>query len=309
MIVFGIVNRRTAVSCVVATAAAALVLGAAATRAGAAEPHPSIYLAAVATGHLREVVVDPDDEGPPLSLSWTPDAGALVFGHASCDGCAEIRLLHLAPRSPGLGLIVGQGRAPSLSRDGTTLLFIGQDGGIYSAKLAGGPARRLLPGVPGAGGIDQPRFSPEGRRIAFMRAQPNGKWSIDVSSVAGGGERRLTPLGISAANPAWSPDGTTVAFSAQAAGGRWRIELVRRDGRNLRVVPGSGGSDSFPTWSPDGKRIAFVRQGRKGDSIFIADVSGGHARRLTPNTLDAIQPAWSPRGDQIAFVVNTPVSD
>jgi Tol biopolymer transport system component len=295
------------VSLVAAALAAAIVAVPRSPAAGTEEEHSSIHLVSASGGQLREVVSDDAAEGPQLSLSWTRDGKALVYARSPCDGCSEIRFLRLAAKS-SLGLIIGQGRAPRLGRDGRTLVYIGSDGGLYASALTGTVSRRVIPGSLSAGGIDQPDVSPDGRQIAFRRGQANGKWSIDVVAVAGGHERRLTPLGTAASNPAWSPDGRTIAFSLQAPDGRWRIALVRADGGGLRILP-LAGSTSFPTWSPDGRRIAFVREGGSGDSIYASDLSGRHERRLTPAGMDAIQPAWSPRGDRIAFVENEPSDD
>src|SRR5690606_14043233 len=75
---------------------------------------------------------------------------------------------------------------------------------------ADGPAERL-----GAGDDGEPRFSPDGRRLAFLRrAETTELWVVPAD---GGAERRLTdttafPLGVSA--PYWSPDARRIAFVA-----------------------------------------------------------------------------------------------
>jgi Tol biopolymer transport system component len=292
-----------------AAACLAALTSAAALAAARAEPERTIDVVSVVTGHVREVMADSAGEGPPLSLSWTPDAHGLVYMRSPCDGCAEIRLLRFAAGTGQLGAIVGEGRAPALARDGKTLVYVGSDGGIYTSALAGRRAHTVVPGSISSGGVDQPRLSPDGRSVAFMRAQSNGKWSIQIVSRAGGRERRLTPPGLASSSPVWSPDGRTIAFSAQGPDGRWQIALVPAGGGKPRVLRDDGGSDSFPTWSPDGRRIAFVREHGRAESIYVRDVSGGALRRVTPPALDAIQPAWSPSGDEIAFVVNSGETD
>jgi TolB protein len=76
--------------------------------------------------------------------------------------------------------------------------------------------------------------------------------------------------------------------------------VVERAGRILvGGTPVARGSQ--PAVSPDGARIAFVR----GGAIFVADVDGRNARRVTPAApgphRPAGSPAWSPDGTRIAF--------
>jgi Tol biopolymer transport system component len=293
----------TAVLCALVAGVATAAVPDATLRAGAEQLHPALYLVHVGNGQLRRVLVDASGDGPPLSLSWTSDGRAVLYERSPCDGCFEIRLVRLASGRRGLGARIASGLAPSLAADGRTLVYLGSDGALYRTTLGSDRVREVSPGGAGPGEIDQPRVSPDGRRIAFAREGPGGIWSIDTIPADGGGERRLTPAGLSTANPAWSPDGRTIAFAAQGRDLRWRIELMNADGGHRRVLPGSHGSDSYPTWSPDGRRIAFVHQSGDRHSIYVVGVDGRGERRLTPASLDAIQPAWSPLGDEIAFAV------
>src|SRR6185312_9386838 len=65
-----------------------------------------------------------------------------------------------------------------------------------------------------------PRFSPDGRRIAFG-AFAEGRSTSDVwiTETDDGATRRLTNDGADSNNPQWSPDGNTVAYSVSVRGG------------------------------------------------------------------------------------------
>ncbi len=290
----------------VAVLACAFPAALAASGYGARASAPTIYLVSVGDRRLHAVVEDATGDGPPLALSWTPDGRSILYDRFACDGCAEMRLLRVTPRPDGLGVVVGAGHSSSLGADGRTIVFVDDRGGLSTMRLGGHAVRHVIAGGPGASAIDQPRLSPDGRRIVFAREQRDGTWSIETIASRGGSVRRLTPAGLSTANPAWSPDGRTIAFAAQGPDGRWRIELMRADGTGRHVLPASRGSDSYPTWSPDGRRIAFVHQDGNRHVLDLAPLRGREARRLTPPSLDAIQPSWSPTGDRIAFVCNTP---
>jgi dipeptidyl aminopeptidase/acylaminoacyl peptidase len=154
-----------------------------------------------------------------------------------------------------------------------------RDGNIYVS--AGATERRLTTG----GGHARPRWSPDGRRLAFLRAgQP---W---VMLADGSGARRLDSR--PAAGPAWSPDGRWIAFSSAGCTGVpaiYRISATQpaaaealfpaacRDEpapRPPAVAPAPTGPlaerlrrDDAVAWSPDGARIAF----RGGDCESIYD--------------------------------------
>jgi dipeptidyl aminopeptidase/acylaminoacyl peptidase len=86
---------------------------------------------------------------------------------------------------------------------------------LYAVPSSGGDApRRLTAGVRDT----SPRWAPDGRRIAFVRAaEKDGKPQppqIYVLHMDGGEARAITDVASGASSPAWSPDGTTIAFNS-----------------------------------------------------------------------------------------------
>src|SRR5207342_2826744 len=79
--------------------------------------------------------------------------------------------------------------------------------------------RRLTSGTRDTG----PRWSPDGTRIAFLRAvEKDGKAQpaqIYVLAMDGGEAQALTDGATAAGGPAWSPDGTRIAFTRPAGAG------------------------------------------------------------------------------------------
>jgi eukaryotic-like serine/threonine-protein kinase len=62
------------------------------------------------------------------------------------------------------------------------------------------------------------------------------------------------------------------------------------------------GLEDSPTWSPDGRSLAYVSDAAGQLDIYVQQIAGGRAIRLTDSDADDAQPAWSPDGSSIAFV-------
>lgn len=192
------------------------------------------------------------------------------------------------------------GLCPSLSPDGTRILFLRDrsGGGIYGMDVAGGEPVKW---IDGPGTERHPAFSPDGTRIAFQ-SDRDGNFEIYIVEVGGSEWIRLTRDGAEDMRPTWSPDGRRLAFNSNRDG-NWEIYRVDADGGNLRRLTSSAANELFPAWSPDGTRIAF-RSGPPG--VFQGDIhsmspDGSDERQLTD--ADGVEEgaAWSPDGSRILF--------
>jgi Tol biopolymer transport system component len=134
-----------------------------------------------------------------------------------------------------------------------------------------------------------PGYSPDGRRIAFIRAH-----RLWVARADGKGARPVTPKGLLVEDYEWSPHGDRLAvtreFKTVSAG--W-LYSVRPNGRDLeRLATSPAGIRLFPgAWSPDGKAIVFERQRNPGRAI-VQIARGGRIVRHGVG----IAPTWSMQG-------------
>jgi Tol biopolymer transport system component len=181
--------------------------------------------------------------------------------------------------------------------------------GIYTIRSADGGDLVRLTTNPTGGGHDLPgAYSPQGRRLLFVRADADGNaFGLFVVNVNGTGLKQITPpgmIGISGAS--WSPQGNTIVFSMRIrAGQRRTIWTIHSDGSGLAQVPvqpACGGSLDDPAsvgcvdprWSPDGRQIVFERvdAATGADDIYTVDADGSNLRQVTTSPTGDVMPDW-----------------
>ena len=111
-----------------------------------------------------------------------------------------------------------------------------------------------------------PRLSPDGDRVAFVRTVPDDGESVEatvyvVPTDGSGPARRFTLAEGVDAEPRWSPDGDRLAFTSTrgADDDRQQLWVLPVGGGEARQVTDVVGGVSSIDWSPDGSRIAFVQ--------------------------------------------------
>ncbi len=148
-----------------------------------------------------------------------------------------------------------------------------------------------------------PRWSPDGRWIAFTDSDLVRYRAIHLIRPDGTGERELVKRngGVSLA---WSPDGRTIVFDEPEV---YRLFEVHYDLRAVDVGTGRtrwltrGARARDPDVSPDGRTVVFVRQKGDGAELATVGLEGGAPRDLTrsaPGT-EWSSPRWSPAGDAL----------
>jgi TolB protein len=163
---------------------------------------------------------------------------------------------------------------------------------------------------------DDPAWSPDGRRIAYVVRESNGASDIWVINADGSGAYALTTAPGSSWGPTWSPDGSRLAYTHSSPGRADQIWIIGADGSHPRAFtncdPPECVQDGSPAWSPDGSRIAFVRVSGAGAiipvSVFIWPVEDSGPKPVAIE-LDsarwASDLAWSPDASTLAFARST----
>lgn len=174
------------------------------------------------------------------------------------------------------------------------------DGSAWLFTIA--PNGRGLRMLPRTYGSSYPRWSRDGRTIAFARDFPPAK-SIWLYRIDASESRRLTrPVrGTSDDSPALSPRADVLAFVRAQAGdsGAAALRTKKTTSGKSTVVQTGRTTLIQPDWSPDGGRIAGIR-GR--GEFWQVDADGSGLRRLAPRRVSGVLPRWSPDGTRVAFL-------
>ncbi len=179
------------------------------------------------------------------------------------------------------------------------LAFVAADRGLPQIFVVGadGTGRRRLTSA--AEPTTTPVWSPDGRRIAFIR-RTGADTHIYIMDADGGSQRPLTTGPGRAASPAWSPDGRQIVFTA-TSNGPSQIAAVRSDGSRRRDLAPARSDQRAPAWSPDGRLIAFLSKTGGGYFDLYAVGADGRNLRQVPTPAPSLQPdvtefVWLPDG-------------
>jgi dipeptidyl aminopeptidase/acylaminoacyl peptidase len=161
---------------------------------------------------------------------------------------------------------------------------------IWLVEVDGGEPRQLTAG-PKRDRL--PRWSPDGRWLAFLSERGDDRRAQLYVLPTGGGEpRRLTDQPNSVAEVAWSPDSSRLAFVSRV-GGEDPPDDKPPDERSrpARVI-----DELKYKWNGEG----FVYDRRW--KLFVVALEDGAASQVTAGDFNDQHVAWSPAGDLLAFV-------
>ena len=191
-------------------------------------------------------------------------------------------------------------------------------GFLWKVDRKGGAAVRLTSG-PGA--ASHPRFSPDGRWIAFT-GRYNGNANVYVMAAEGGEPRQLTFSAGSDLVDGWSPDGKNVLFQSlrDSFSDRYRqIYTVPFQGGFAKTLPLPMGYDA--SYSPDGTHLAYMPLPREiffgggadfvhaywahyhgglASRVWIADMADSSVAEVPHENSSDFNPMWV--GDKVYFL-------
>jgi len=275
-------------------------------------PHPyyfrEMYLPQLTTG--------------PSAAAWSPDSRSLVYSMAGSLWRQELGSMGAEQLTAGPGYDYQPDW--SSNSDGRWVVFARYDHDaieLWSLDMRDGRTRKMTSG--GAVNLE-PRFSPDGKRLAFVSTSYKGHFHIFVGRFEDGllsDVRQLTGENVSSLpryyysqadheiNPVWTRDGSEILFVSNrghiyGTGGFWRI----------KAEPGAEAHEihyeetnwkARPDFSPDGQRMVYASYlGQSWHQLWVMPAAGGDAFPISYGAFDNVNPRWSPDGSKIAFISN-----
>jgi Tol biopolymer transport system component len=137
-----------------------------------------------------------------------------------------------------------------------------------------------------------PRWSPDGKQIAFPALVPGKDWKIHLVSSEGGITQPVMSEEQREIDVNWSPDGKSLVFGVN----RHTIRLLDLKSRQISTLPGSEGLFS-PVWSPDGRYIAAMPT--DSQKLMLFDFTTRKWTELLQTSVGYM--SWSKDGKAIYF--------
>ncbi len=238
----------------------------------------------------------PQPPGPVQTVPRSLVEAPVAFRHLSADELVAIPHVEWSHRSF------------DLSRDGEDVVFSWNATGdfeVYRAPVSGDAIYQLTSGTRRS---LQPRLSPDGRWVAFLREEDAGLeiWVIDRD---GAREKKVTAQLAWRGGLAWSPDGSRLAYFSDESGTRALRVLDVANGTSRIVARDLLAGESAPSWSGDGGRLAYAAADLAANAdVYVVRADGSSA----PERIDtragepgqSLTPRFSPDDRGLAFVTD-----
>ena len=205
-----------------------------------------------------------------------------------------------------------------ISPDGKTVVF-DLLGDIYTMPISGGEAKPLMTDIAWQ---MQPRFSPDGKYIAFTSDQGGGD-NLWIMNADGTDAKAVTNETFRLLNsPAWSPDGNYLVGRKHFTGSRslgagevWLYHKTGGSGVMLTKRPNEQKDLGEPAFSPDGKYVYFSQDATPGKTFHYSkdsekgiykikrlELETGEIEVVISGRGGAIRPTPSPDGKTLAYI-------
>ncbi|BDS11451.1 TolB family protein [Aureispira anguillae] len=219
--------------------------------------------------------------------SWAPDGSKIFFISNKDESNGEIYSMN-TDGSNVLRLTNNSRpeRFPSLSADGTKILFEAIDNNYYQLFTinADGSNETQLTSS-NIAYSSTPSWAPDGSKIFFISDKDESNGEIYSMNTDGSNVLRLTNNSRPERFPSLSADGTKILFEA-IDNNYYQLFTINAGGSNETQLTNSNiAYSSTPSWAPDGSKIFFIsNKDESNGEIYSMNTDGSNVLRLTNNS-------------------------
>lgn len=187
--------------------------------------------------------------------------------------------------------------AAQISPQGDRIVFGSTRSGSYEIWVAASDGSNQLKLTSMEPSVGSPRWSPDGRTIAFDTfGETDGDNAIYLIDADGGPARRLAIEGRGVAQrPSWSYDGKWIYFTSRRSGSQQIWKVPSTGGKPIQITREGG---NHPFESPDGKIVYYVGE----NSVWRVPVDGGEESLVLAGLKSGNGDRWDVTAEGIYFV-------
>jgi len=194
------------------------------------------------------------------TLAWQPcwlaDGSGIVFCSNTLGAASVVETVSSSPNSALRILVPGTSgqtiSSVAVAPDASKIAFVAASQNQYNVVIVGRDGSNLM--VLGEG--FRPAWSPQGDRIAFVRAVSGYMQIFTVSANDGSDLVQVTSGNANSTSPDWSPDGDLIVFTSDRGSETkpkaWNLYVVRPEGTGLVQLTDGTAEAGSPDWGADG---------------------------------------------------------
>ncbi len=270
--------------------------------------HWGVYFMNVNGSEVRPIVID--STGVIINYAdVSPDGSRIAYQVSDVrTGSPEIRVV---PSLGGASIgVASDGLAPHWSPDGTRIGYLVSTARsdsrhleLWSVAPDGSDRGQLYVDSSTARGRISFAWSPDGRKVAWIRSFANGTQELFMVPLGGGRERQLTHDRANIDEVCWTRQ-HTILFSSNRNGNS-NLWVVRERGGPAAQLTKGAGPDIGMRVSADGRHLLYL-QSQPFRQLYEAALGSTEGRPTLGNDVNVASFAISPDGRWIAAVVLDP---